>query len=98
MDKRLLDSLWNHYWVSTLSSSPLLTNAEYTTGQINDLADKLEMWDTGPGRSTLLMQEAAAASSSSATATTDKKTEDKLVKATKVTCRFTLRFATSCLK
>ena len=34
MDKSLLDSLWNHYWVNTLSSSSLLTNAEYTTGQV----------------------------------------------------------------
>merc|ERR1711973_880308 len=41
LDKSLLDSLWNHYWVNTLSSSSLLTNAEYTTGQISDLADKL---------------------------------------------------------
>lgn len=32
MDKRLLDSLWNIYWVNTLSSSSLLTNAEYTRG------------------------------------------------------------------
>ena len=32
MDKRLLDSLWNHYWVNTLSSSLLITNSEYTTG------------------------------------------------------------------
>ena len=32
-DKRLLDSLWNHYWVNTLSSSSLITNAEYTTGK-----------------------------------------------------------------
>ena len=47
MDKRLLDSLWNHYWVNTLSSSSLLTNAEYTTGQINDLAAKLESWEGG---------------------------------------------------
>ena len=49
MDKRLLDSLWNHYWVNTLSSSSLLTNAEYTTGQINDLAAKLDSWDGGSG-------------------------------------------------
>ena len=34
MDKRLLDSLWNHYWVNTLSSSLLITNAEYTTGTL----------------------------------------------------------------
>ncbi len=79
MDKRLLDSLWNHYWVNTLSSSPLLSNAEYTTGQINDLADKLEMWESGMGRSAMVMQDSGSTSASS-----DKKTEDKLVKATKV--------------
>lgn len=42
LDRRLLDSLWNKYWVNTLSSSSLITNAEYTTGQIFDLSDKLE--------------------------------------------------------
>ena len=40
MDKSLLDSLWNHYWVNTLSSSSLLTNAEYTTGQVKDKKNK----------------------------------------------------------
>ena len=33
MDTKLLDSLWNHYWVNTLSASSLITNAEYTTGE-----------------------------------------------------------------
>lgn len=33
LDTKLLDSLWNHYWVNTLSSSSLITNAEYTTGK-----------------------------------------------------------------
>ena len=42
MDKSLLDSLWNHYWVNTLSSSTLLTNAEYTTGQVG-LVDLLSL-------------------------------------------------------
>jgi len=41
-DARLLDSLWNKYWVNTLSSSSLNTNAEYTTAQILDLSEKLE--------------------------------------------------------
>jgi len=80
MDKRLLDSLWNHYWVNTLSSSSLLTNAEYTTGQINDLAAKLESWDGGSaggrGGGYGLNQEGA-----------DKKAEDKLGKATKDSCK-----------
>ena len=33
MDTKLLDSLWNQYWVNTLSSSSLIINAEYTTGK-----------------------------------------------------------------
>jgi len=80
MDKRLLDSLWNHYWVNTLSSSSLLTNAEYTTGQINDLAAKLDSWDGGSGAARAggygLNQEGA-----------DKKAEEKLAKATKDSCK-----------
>ncbi|KJE92678.1 constitutive photomorphogenic 9 complex chain AJH2 [Capsaspora owczarzaki ATCC 30864] len=42
LDHKLLDLLWNKYWVNTLSSSTLLTNMEYTTRQIADLATKLE--------------------------------------------------------
>lgn len=42
LDSHLLDLLWNKYWVNTLSSSPLLGNADYVAGQISDLADKLE--------------------------------------------------------
>ncbi|XP_022671309.1 COP9 signalosome complex subunit 5-like isoform X2 [Varroa destructor] len=41
LDASLLDNLWNKYWVNTLSSSTLLTNSEYNTGQIMDLGDKL---------------------------------------------------------
>ncbi|XP_050441091.1 COP9 signalosome complex subunit 5-like [Adelges cooleyi] len=50
LDRRLLDSLWNKYWVNTLSSSSLITNADYLTGQINDLSDKLEQADTSLSR------------------------------------------------
>ncbi|KAF9618555.1 hypothetical protein IFM89_002250 [Coptis chinensis] len=42
IDCRLLDLLWNKYWVNTLSSSPLLANRDYVAGQISDLAEKLE--------------------------------------------------------
>ncbi len=50
MDKRLLDSLWNQYWVNTLSSSSLITNAEHTTftyvlGNF-DLVSALNIWLT----------------------------------------------------
>ncbi|KAF6162707.1 hypothetical protein GIB67_022366 [Kingdonia uniflora] len=42
LDCRLLDLLWNKYWVNTLSSSPLVGNRDYVAGQISDLAEKLE--------------------------------------------------------
>jgi len=79
MDKTLLDSLWNHYWVNTLSSSSLLTNAEYTTGQIYDLADKLETWDHQMGRGAYAIGHESS----------DKKSEDKLGKATTDSCKIT---------
>jgi len=79
MDKSLLDSLWNHYWVNTLSSSSLLTNAEYTTGQIYDLAEKLQTWDNNLGRGGYVMGHDGS----------DKKAEDKLTKATTDSCKIT---------
>jgi COP9 signalosome complex subunit 5 len=42
LDKRLLELMWNKYWVNTLSSSPLLMNAGFVTGQLSDLTTKLE--------------------------------------------------------
>ena len=42
LDSKLLDSLWNKYWVGTLSSSPLISNREYGTKQISDLARKVQ--------------------------------------------------------
>jgi COP9 signalosome complex subunit 5 len=42
LDAKLLDSLWNKYWVGTLSSSPLISNREYGTKQISDLARKVQ--------------------------------------------------------
>jgi len=78
MDRRLLESLWNKYWVNTLSSSSLLTNADYTTGQIFDLSDKLEQSESQLGRSGVISEQQ------------DKKTEDKLTKATKDGCKTTM--------
>ncbi|KXL44850.1 hypothetical protein M433DRAFT_154814 [Acidomyces richmondensis BFW] len=40
LDSRLLEALWNKYWVQTLSSSPLFTNRDYVTAQISDLVAK----------------------------------------------------------
>jgi len=47
LDSNLLDLLWNKYWVNTLSQSPIVTNRDYTAGQITDLAEKLEQAETG---------------------------------------------------
>lgn len=77
MDRKLLDSLWNKYWVNTLGSSGLLSNAEYTTGQIDDLSEKLEQSESSLSRGYFL-----ASSDGS-----DKRTEDKLTKATRDCCR-----------
>ncbi|XP_022249944.1 COP9 signalosome complex subunit 5-like [Limulus polyphemus] len=80
LDRRLLDSLWNKYWVNTLSSSSLLTNADYTTGQVFDLSDKLEQSDTQLGRGGFML----------GIDPHEKRTEDKLTKATKDCCKTTI--------
>ncbi|CBQ68370.1 probable COP9 signalosome subunit 5 CSN5 [Sporisorium reilianum SRZ2] len=41
LDAKLLDLLWNKYWQTTLSQSPLVSNRAYTTAQVKDLAEKL---------------------------------------------------------
>ncbi|XP_011297758.1 COP9 signalosome complex subunit 5 [Fopius arisanus] len=82
LDKRILESLWNKYWVNTLSSSSLLTNADYTTGQIFDLADKLEQSESVVARSSHGFLIAAESQ--------DTKTEDKLTKATRDSCKTTI--------
>ncbi|XP_053210262.1 COP9 signalosome complex subunit 5-like [Panonychus citri] len=80
LDCKLLDSLWNNYWVHTLSSSSLLTNSDYTTGQISDLADKLEHAETqSRGTSFILHSDPG-----------EKRGEDKLSKATKDCCKTTI--------
>lgn len=42
LDTHLLELLWNKYWVSTLSQSPLLTNRDYSTKQMLDLSQKIQ--------------------------------------------------------
>lgn len=42
LDSHLLQSLWNKYWVQTLTSSPLFTNRDYGTSQIRDLSGKIK--------------------------------------------------------
>lgn len=40
LDSELLSQLWNKYWVATISQSPLFSNREYSTKQIQDLGAK----------------------------------------------------------
>lgn len=80
LDSKLLESLWNKYWMNTLSSSTLLTNAEYTTRQISDLAEKLEQSEHQVGRGVFMMGYDSH----------DKKSEDKLTKATRDGCKMTI--------
>ncbi|KAI4197268.1 MAG: hypothetical protein LQ350_006041 [Teloschistes chrysophthalmus] len=42
LDSYLLEMLWNKYWVSTLSQSPLFTNREYSSKQMLDLSQKIK--------------------------------------------------------
>lgn len=42
LDTHLLELLWNKYWVSTLSQSPLITNREYSNKQMLDLSQKIQ--------------------------------------------------------
>ena len=44
LESKLLEALWNKYWVQTLSSSPLFTNRDYVTAQIQDLAGKTKQF------------------------------------------------------
>ncbi|KAF5278433.1 hypothetical protein FQA39_LY05922 [Lamprigera yunnana] len=81
LDRRLLDSLWNKYWVNTLSSSSLLTNADYTTGQIFDLSEKLEQSEAALGRGSFMV---------GGSDPHEKRTEDKLLKATKDSSKTTI--------
>lgn len=80
LDCKLLSSLWNKYWVNTLSSSSLITNAEYTTCQVFDLAEKLEQSEAQLGRGGFMLGMDVH----------EKKSEDKLAKATKDGCKNTI--------
>ena len=49
LDTKILEALWNKYWVQTLSSSPLISNRDYGTNQISDLARKIQQ-ETASGK------------------------------------------------
>jgi len=75
LDRKLLDSLWNKYWMNTLGSSGLLSNPDYTTRQILDLSEKLELSEASLGRGQFM--------ASGSLDPNEKRTEDKLSKASR---------------
>ncbi|KAL2017877.1 hypothetical protein VTK56DRAFT_1581 [Thermocarpiscus australiensis] len=42
LDARLLELLWNKYWVRTLAQNPLLTNRDFASSQMYDLAHRVQ--------------------------------------------------------
>ncbi|KAK9332432.1 JAB1/Mov34/MPN/PAD-1 ubiquitin protease-domain-containing protein [Lipomyces starkeyi] len=51
LDAKLLELLWNKYWISTLSQSALLTNREYASQQMLDLSNKIAKAESSIGAS-----------------------------------------------
>ncbi|KAH8146285.1 uncharacterized protein LAJ45_09727 [Morchella importuna] len=83
LDAHLLDLLWNKYWVSTLSQSPLFTNRDYSTKQMLDLSQKIHKTEmtlfSGAGkgnRSSLLPAGSSGAKSSGSEGQLDKVVKD----------------------
>ncbi|KAK9479236.1 JAB1/Mov34/MPN/PAD-1 ubiquitin protease-domain-containing protein [Lipomyces japonicus] len=65
LDTKLLELLWNKYWVSTLSQSPFLNNREYVTQQILDLSRKINRSDISLSTSSAAIPSGSESSSSS---------------------------------
>lgn len=41
LDNQILQTLWNEYWIQTLSASPLIANKAFLSEQICDIAKKI---------------------------------------------------------
>ncbi|CDS01427.1 hypothetical protein [Sporisorium scitamineum] len=68
LDGKLLDLLWNKYWQTTLSQSPLVSNRGYSTAQVMDLAEKLAQTAGGVvGRQSVSSVPFASAASAAST-------------------------------
>ncbi|XP_018596594.1 COP9 signalosome complex subunit 5-like [Scleropages formosus] len=80
LDRKLLELLRNKHWIHVLSSTSLLTNLEYTTGQVLDLSEKLEQSESQLGRGSVVPSADPR----------DRKTDDKLAKATRESCKTTI--------
>eukprot|EP01001_Neometanema_parovale_P006814 NODE_3156_length_1269_cov_16.990401_g2997_i0.p1 GENE.NODE_3156_length_1269_cov_16.990401_g2997_i0~~NODE_3156_length_1269_cov_16.990401_g2997_i0.p1 ORF type:complete len:345 (+),score=79.73 NODE_3156_length_1269_cov_16.990401_g2997_i0:51-1085(+) len=50
LDSKMLEMQWRKYWVNTLAASPLISNRDYITRQITDVAEKIEKVEPEVGR------------------------------------------------
>ncbi|KAH9426392.1 LOW QUALITY PROTEIN: COP9 signalosome subunit 5 [Dermatophagoides pteronyssinus] len=94
LDNRILDSLWNKYWVNTLSSSSLITSHDYHIRQIQDLAEKLENTQQIRGRFPIQIVQTdthdSNGSSITGSSSTGRRSEDRLTKAEKDASKTTI--------
>ncbi|KAJ2161481.1 COP9 signalosome catalytic subunit rri1 [Coemansia sp. RSA 552] len=51
LDQRLMERLWRKHWVNTLSQSPLITNGEFMTRAMDEVAEKIGMFNRDGKRS-----------------------------------------------
>lgn len=49
LDQKLLENLWNKYWIGTLSSSSLCRNWDFRSMQMDDLGNKIDNVQSGLG-------------------------------------------------
>ncbi|KAL1838040.1 hypothetical protein VTJ49DRAFT_3113 [Mycothermus thermophilus] len=66
LDGRLLERLWNKYWVQTLAQNPLLTNRDYATAQMEDVAQRAADAAQAVARQSKNASSAAAAAAAAA--------------------------------
>ncbi|KAJ2794352.1 COP9 signalosome catalytic subunit rri1 [Coemansia guatemalensis] len=45
LDQRLMERLWRKHWIKTLTQSPLITNSEFTTQMVNEIAEKIDTFN-----------------------------------------------------
>ena len=50
LETKLLEALWNKYWVTTLSQSSLVLNRSYTTERLSDFTQKVAKYNKELGR------------------------------------------------
>jgi len=95
LDSQILELLWNKYWVNTLSSNSVISNRDYTAGQISDLAEKLEQAETQLSHSGRMGNYFLPTSSSSSSSSGDKKKEEsQLAKLTRDSSKVALEQVT----